>query len=67
MSVNFGKVVAFLFEQAWHFMSAWYLPGTNVTPLAMIFFAAAAGLGFRFLGSLLFMGTQVSNKGKSDE
>lgn len=66
MSVNFGKVVVFIFEQAWHFMTSFYLPGTNVTPLGMLFFMAAVALGFRFLKSLLNMNIS-SNRGNSDE
>lgn len=66
MSVNFGKVVAFFFDSAWHFMTSFYLPGTNVTPLGMLFFMAAVALGFRFLKSLLNM-NMSSNRGNSDE
>lgn len=66
MSVNFGKVVALFFNTAWHFMTSFYLPGTNVTPLGMLFFAAAVALGFRFLKSLLNM-NMTNNRGSSDE
>lgn len=69
MSINFAKVVQFLFTQAWHFLTAFYLPGTNVTPAGMLLFLASIAVGFRFLKALLGMNVFTSSNkgGDSDE
>ena len=38
MSTDALRVVQVLFSSIWSLTTSWYIPGTNVTPMMLIFF-----------------------------
>lgn len=56
MTSNFLTAISWWFQTAWRFLTSVYLPGTNVTPAAMLLFAAAAVIGIKFIRRLLDTG-----------
>lgn len=49
-------ILQFWFTWGWRLLTSTYLPGTNVTPAAMILFGAFAMLAIRFIMSLTGVG-----------
>lgn len=50
------SIVRFMFTCAWQLLTCFHLPGTNVTPLAMMFFVASVGVAIKFLVSFFGVG-----------
>lgn len=53
MTNDFYLALQFWFETAYKLLKSCYLPGTNVTPLAMLFFSSVVFLTFKFISSIL--------------
>lgn len=52
MNADFTLALKFWFDMAIKFLTSVKLPGTNVTPLAMLFFGACAYIGLKFVISI---------------
>ena len=46
-------VVQSLFTNIWTIFNSWYIPGTHVTPAALLFFGLFVALVIRFIRRLL--------------
>lgn len=53
MTNDFLLALQFWFQTAYNFLKSVYLPGTNVTPLAMLFFSAIVYISFKFISEIL--------------
>jgi len=63
MTADGIAIVKCLFTEIWRLFISWYLPGTNVTPMALFLFLAAAGIGLKFVSRFLDIGGGVSVSG----
>lgn len=63
MSNDALLVLKCLFETIWRLFTSWHIPGTDVTPAAMFFFLAAAGIGLTFVTRFLGTGGGVRVSG----
>lgn len=52
MTQNAIDVLTFILAWGWRFLTGYYIPGTNVTPGAMLFFILLASLVINFFRRL---------------
>lgn len=64
MTNDFLQCAAWIFQSAWRFLTGIYLPGTNVTPAAMLLFGALTFIVFNWLSALL--NTSAPSKEEKD-
>lgn len=61
MTTDAVEIVRLLFEVVWRLFSSWYIPGTHVTPADFFLFLILAGMGLKFLKSLLGLGGGIND------
>lgn len=56
VSSDFAAIIRFMWETAFRFMTAFYIPGTHITPLALLFFIACTTLALKFITNVFGIG-----------
>lgn len=56
VSSDFSAVIRFMWETAFRFMTSFYIPGTRITPLALLFFVACTTIALRFITNMFGIG-----------
>ena len=54
MTADALAVVKCLFSTVWSIFTSWHIPGTATTPAMWMIFFIVAGIGIRFMQSMLF-------------
>lgn len=57
MSSRFAVALKFIFEVGWRFMTSVKLPGTDITPMAMILFGTFTFIALKFITYLFGLGS----------
>ena len=70
MTSDFITALQWIFHTGYYLLTCFYIPGTNVTPFAMIMFGASVFVVIKFLGMILTFNPGASDhsgKVKNDE
>lgn len=66
MTVNALDSITFILAWGWRFLTGVYIPGTNVTPGAVLFFVAFVKVVISFIKRLSDVSSSGSGKSKED-
>lgn len=54
---SFFTILSFMFTWVWRFLTSAYIPGTNLTPAALLLFPAVTFISLKFITSLFGTGS----------
>lgn len=66
MTQNALTVLQFLAAWGWRFLTGFYIPGTNVTPGAMLFFILFVSVVVNFIRRVIDVSKMPEKKSKGD-
>lgn len=70
MTQDFVSCLTWIFSAAWRLLTGFYLPGTNITPAAMLLFGALSYIVYQWLSNMLNTSApslEDSKRGKKDD
>lgn len=66
MTQNALQTITFILAWGWRFLTGYYIPGTNVTPGAVLFFIVFVKVALSFIKRLSDVSSSGSGKAKED-
>lgn len=56
MTSDFASALRVIFQMGWGLLTSFYIPGTNITPAALLLFSSVTYISLKFLVSLFGTG-----------